>query len=281
MFGPELLAASLSTPRGPFKYGNHWQYHSRSDHHSKVPCWGLLFDLLNECALLRKHAADGAVGFGINHEMRDFKTGRRKKLDLVICRPRSNGPRDRTFASYAMEIGVALTPEAHAALRVLPVLRELPVGVVHVAVEAKACMTEHGKARPRLYDELNSSHLTIHGASEQAIAAGLLLLNLADAFVSPDRNEFDLTTRPAVVSTHNQPRDAERVIHKMREMPRRNHPGEAGFDAFAITVVRCRNDGSSVELVTGPPAPQSGDIYHYEQMVHRLAHLYEQRFANV
>jgi hypothetical protein len=37
-----------------------------------------------------------------------------------------------------------------------------------IALEAKAAFTEFGKAKPRLYDELNTSHLTIHGDSGPA-----------------------------------------------------------------------------------------------------------------
>lgn len=40
----------------------------------------------------------------------------------------------------------------------LPELPRAPVGAVLMALEAKAAMTEHVKALPRLYDELNSSH---------------------------------------------------------------------------------------------------------------------------
>jgi hypothetical protein len=59
---------------------------------------------------------------------------------------------------------------------------------VPVAIEAKACMTEFRKARPLLYDELNSSHLTIHGDTNGAIAAALVIVNIATTFISPTRN---------------------------------------------------------------------------------------------
>ena len=55
MDGPGILARSMSTPRITDKFGNAWQYHSRSDQHSKVACWALLFDLLHQCA----HSGDG------------------------------------------------------------------------------------------------------------------------------------------------------------------------------------------------------------------------------
>lgn len=50
-------------------------------------------------------------------------------------------------------------------LAALPTIREDAVGAVVGAVEATAAMTTHVKDLPRLFDELNSSQLTTHGAS--------------------------------------------------------------------------------------------------------------------
>lgn len=284
MLGPKLLVASMVPRAAGFKHGNRWQYHSRSDHHSKVACWGLLFDLLRHCPLLRQHASDGLVGYGINHEMRDFRTGRKKNLDLVICRPRGggwSGAPAPTFADQAREIGVALDARATEELAKLPTLPEMPVGAVHLALEAKACMTEFIKAKPRLFDELNSSHAAIHGNSPHTIAAGLAMVNLASEFISPGRNDFDLSTRSPIITKHVQPRHAADVIAKLRELPRRSRDGEEGYDALGIIVVDCRNDGSPVRLVSLPPAPQLGDTDHYEMTVHRLAQLYEQKYRAI
>lgn len=284
MLGPRLLVTSLVPRVGAFKHGNPWQYHSRSDHHSKVACWALLFDVLRNCALLRDHAARGLVGYGLNHQMGDFRTGRKKNLDLVVCRPRGgqvSGPPAPTFADQAIDIGVALSEEDKAELAALPRLDELPVGAVHIALEAKACMTAFGKARPRLYDELNSSHLAIHGNSPHTIAAGLAMVNCAETFISPGMNDVDLTNTPPRVSRHNQPRDAASVVEKLRELPRRSRDGEEGYDVFAILAVDCMNDGTPVTLVTDPPAPQPGDVDHYDMAVHRLVQLYEQKYRNI
>lgn len=281
MHGPKILVDSMVLRSG-FKHGNEWQYHSRSDHHSKIACWGILLDLLLECPLLRQHAADLKVGFGINHEMRDFKTGRKKDLDLVICRPGDGGLDGASdFAGLAAKIGIVLDQDSRAALDSLPAMPQFTVGAVHVALEAKACMTEHIKARPRLYDELNSSHLAIHGSSEHTIAVGVAMVNIASEFISPGRNDFDLSTRDPVVSSHNQPKVTRKVIEKLHEMPRRTKIGDTGFDAFGITVVDCRNDGSRVKLVEVPPAPQPSEIYHYGRMINRVAHLYEQKFKEI
>ena len=281
MFGPRILVSSMIPRAGTFAHGNSWQYHSRSDHHSKIACWGLLFDLLRHCPLLRDHARKGLVGYGLNHEMRDFRTSRKKNLDLVICRPRNaewGGAPAPTFADQADEIGAVMDADSRRELATLPTVAELPVGAVHIALEAKACMTAFSKAKPRLFDELNSSHAAIHGNSPHTIAAGLAMVNMADTFISPGRNDFDMRERAAVVTRHRQPRNAAEIVSKLRELPRRSRAGEEGYDAFGIIVVRCRNDGSAVELIGAPPAPQLGETDHYEMTVHRLAQLYQQKY---
>jgi hypothetical protein len=116
MSGPSITPRSRRwPPRIKDKFGNRWQYHSRSDHHSKVACWAALFDLLNTSALLRTHVADGKVIFGVNHTMRDFRTRRKKDLDLVIARPGTEEPnpitRDNTFRSLAEHYGILCVPK--------------------------------------------------------------------------------------------------------------------------------------------------------------------------
>lgn len=102
-----------------------------------------------------------------------------------------------------------------------------------------------------------------------AIAVGLVMVNLAALFQSPALEG---------VSKHRQPDDAIRVIQKVRELPRRAGQSEPGFDAIGITVVSCANDGSDVQLVTAPPAPQSNELDHYDQMIRRAVQIYENRY---
>ena len=285
MFGEQILVESLSIPALTGKDGDRWQYHSRSDRHSKVSCWGLLFDLLLNCVVLRDHVAAGRVGFGINHEIRDFKQNRRKNLDLVVCTPR-NGEipaRAKPFAELVERYGILLSPAASKKLSSLPAMHETPVGDVLIALEAKACMTAHSKARPRLFDELNSSHQTVHGASSEAIAAGLVVVNFAEQFASPGRSGYcpHCGHRVSPVNPHKQPADGERVMAKVMQLPRRTRPDEDGFDALAIVAIDCRNDGSPVKLTKSPPAPAAGDIFHYDQCVSRLAGLFASRFPRL
>lgn len=287
MLGPGIVARSMSvatrgSPGGkPFQYGNAWQYHPRSDRHSKIACWALMFDLLRSCESLRDHVASGRVAVGINHQMTDFARNRTKNLDLVLARGSRRPGSGRTFANLVVPYAIRLEADELAELAKLPDAPLAEPATVLMALEAKACMTEFGKARPGLYDELNSSHATIHGDTDGAIAAGFALLNTAESFVSPLRNPWHIGDQEARVSVHKQPGSAISVAEKLTELPRRSRPGDEGFDAFAILAVDCKNDGSPVTLspkASGSIYPQ---IYDYAATVDRLAHLYATRFSSI
>ncbi len=282
MYGPGIVVRTMSDPTIEDDFGNRWQYHSRSDHHSKAACWGILFDLLQHSRLFAEHARSGEIVFGINHRMVDFKNNRKKNLDLVVATPGHGASKKRrahTFASLVDEFEIKLTGEEKEILDTLPAFREGPVGAVRIALEAKACMTAHGKALPRLYDELNSSHMTVHGASDIAIAAGFVMVNLANTFISSDMNKHDMTKLEARVSDHKQPVACLRAIDKVLEIPRRTEMGTTGFDAIALVVVECRNDGTPVTLVERAPSPPPGTVLHYDSMIVRTAQLYDFKFG--
>lgn len=286
MDGPAILARTMSTPSVTDAYGNRWQYHSRSDRHSRVACWSTMFDLLQQSALLRQHIADGKVGFGVNHEFSDFKTRRKKKLDLVIHRPGSDSRLDkpaRTFVDLADAITADLEGSQRSTLGALPSLMEAPVGSVLMALEAKACMTKHRGSGPRLYDELNSSHLTVHGANDQAIAVALIMINAAQSFISPDSNRRPLggNQPPPKITPLRQPEAADFVVSKVSELPTRTRPGQEGYDALGIVLVACPNDGTPTTVVNAPPAPSANALFSYESMIRRVVHQYDFLYANL
>lgn len=279
MDGPSIVARTLSRPNVPDRHGNVWQYHSRSDRHSKVACWSILFEMLQYSSQLRRHVEDGKVVFGVNQEMRDYRTNRTKDLDLVVATRGAPGfHRPMTLAGLAARWSVQLTDDQQRTLAQLPTIVEGPTGMVLAALEAKATMTAHIKALPRLFDELNSSHATVHANTGRALAAGFAMVNISKRFVSPDLNKVNLATHEPVVSVHRQPLWAERTIEKIRDIPRRTSADGYGFDAVGIVVVDMTNDGSPVSVVDSAPAPSSSDVDHYDQMIYRMAHGYDTAF---
>jgi hypothetical protein len=282
--GLEIIARSLSVATqgaNGYAHGNSWQYHPRSDRHSKIACWAIFFDLLLRKGLIFRHVSDGKVAFGINHTMRDFQSDRKKDLDLVICRrslPNTQGGL-ASFADMVTAFDIRLSETEKTLLKSLPNIPLTGVQTALIALEAKAAFTEFGKARPRLYDELNSSHLTIHGDTDAAIAAGLTMINSSTNFVSPLRNPWRIGSQSTTVNKHQQPSAASSVIEKVKQLPRRAAPGQKGFDAIGIVLVDCANDGSPVSITKSPPAPDQSDAFFYDNFIERIETIYASRFA--
>lgn len=275
MRGPEILARTISRPTRRGRSTVEWQYHSRSDSHSKVACWTLLFDLLVECDVLRRDAAAGRVGFGINHVMVGPIN---KTLDLVITLvpPTRRGRNRTTFADLAAELAIALDDADRAVLGALPALARDhadDISEVAVALEAKACMTEHVKSLPRLHAEILATGYLAKKAAPRCISVSYTLVNASSSFATPSENGRR--------NVHVQPDDALRVADMIRTaVPTVSDARDYGYDVVGITVLDCRNDGSEVVVVRDPVvAPAANDRVHYERMVRALCSEYRARFA--
>jgi len=276
--GEHIIARSIAASRIKDSYGNYWQYNSRSDRHSKIACWAIMFDVLHTCSLLREHVLEGKVAFGINHELRDFKQDRKKNLDLVLCTGRENVV--TTFNEYGTKNGVELSSEEKRVLGELPVMQRASVANVLVALEAKACMTEHVKALPRLHDELSSSHQTIHGDTEGAIAAGYVMINCSERFVSSDKNKKKIRSGKAIYNEHSQPQAAIRTLEAIQKLPRRSGEHDRGFDALGVSMIDCKNDGSNI-VMDDAYSSHIPSILSYGSLIQRLGHLYSTKYIGI
>ena len=138
-------------------------------------------------------------------------------------------------------------------------------------------MTEHGKSQPRIYSELNDSHIIVHAGDRNTIAAGISMVNIAGSFVSPLRQRPD---RPIQITYHNQPHVTERMVEHLRRLPVRESIDEVGLDAYCTFVVDVDNQGH-VSLYTDPPAPQPGNRDHYEAFIERISRLYTERYGDL
>ena len=234
------------------RYGYVYRYHSRSDAHSVKLCELMLNDLLDACPKLRDHAARRVVVYGINVTYVSPVTGKSKAFDLAIGPPASPVP-DPSSIECILKGQLA---------------------DVYFSCEAKTVMTEHSKSKPRVYDELSSSHEIVHQGKQEAIATGITVVNIADTFVSPLRQTG---VGSLVVSTHKQPAAAAGMIQHLRGLPIRDNVGQVGFDAYTTFVLDNDNQGP-VSLHTAPPAPQPGDRDEYNTFIKRVCRFYDERF---
>jgi hypothetical protein len=264
---------SVATRKG--KSERAWQYHSRSDNHSKVACWAVLFDMLLECDTLREAARAGRVGFGINHTMVGPIN---KTLDLVVTvvPPSRDARARRNFVTVAGAFGIVLNDDDRSVLGTLPLLEsddQEDVSEVAIALEAKACMTEHIKSLPRLHAEILATGYLARRAAPRCIVASYSLVNAAQTFVTP--------SGAGKVNRHNQPEDARRTVSMISgAVPVGGDSREYGYDVVGVTVLDCRNDGSPVSVVSDPAvAPSRADRLHYERMIRGLCSEYRSRFG--
>lgn len=273
MRGPALLARTMSVGATRAKGARAWQYHSRSDHHSKVACWAVLFDLMLECDVLRDAAQRGRIGFGINHTMVGPIN---KTLDLVltITPPTRELHRRRSFVDAASALGLVFDGRELALLRALPALEQDTaddVFEVAIALEAKACMTEHVKSLPRLHAEVLATGYLAKRAAPRCISVSYSLVNSAPFFITPSGN--------GKRNEHRQPDDARRVVDMLAHaVPTAQEVRDYGYDVVGVTVLDCRNDGSPVRVVEGAPAPSTNEHVHYERMIRSLCSEFRSRF---
>jgi len=236
------------------KYGRSvFRYHPRSDEHSKRICSLVIDHLLMSSPLIRAHAEAGIVVGGINCTY-TFTNGKRKTLDLAIGTP-------------VNACGPSLVPGS---------LIKGEIRQIRIACEAKQCMTEHSKSKPRIFDELSSSHEIVHRGEPNAIAAGIVVVNLASSYASPTRQER--REGELIITAHRQPDVTADMVKHLQGLAMRDAVGEVGFDAFATIVINCDNTGPCT-LHTDPPAPQPGDPHHYESFLKRITSAYAERFA--
>lgn len=240
MLAPERFALWLSNNHHKDKLGYTYNYHPRSDAHSKALAEFIWADLLVASPEMKSDYLSKRIAYEVNYKYTWPKSRKAKTIDLAFLR------------RHPLENDSVL-----------------------VSCELKAVMTEHGKSEPRVFDELSSSHEIVHEGDQDALALGLTTVNIAPTFVSPLRQR-QKSPAPLDVTIHKQPHAAESMVNHLRGLPQRDGPGSVGFDAYCTFVVDCDNQGPA-RLWTDPPAPQPGEKDYYETFLKRIAKAYADR----
>lgn len=241
-------------PSFPFEVS----YHPRSDEHSKILCMYVLEDLAETCQSLGEHLRRGDVCYDVNHEV--FRSdGTTKVLDLVIGRPA------RPLEGQGLRRGTVATPG------------------IRIALEAKACMTKHTAAKPRLRDELTGSMRSAIEANPEAVVCGITVVNLSPVFLSPTDQPDPMPHDSAKLRRrkHSQPKDATGVVTMLERLPIRQGPPDFGFDSLAVVVVSHDNElpTSDVRLISDPPSPALASPRNYDSFLIDVCNKYRKRFC--
>lgn len=222
-------------------------YHPRSSKHGDAMVQAVVEDLVAHCPRIASDVASGQLVYRINHVLQVGSDS--WKTDLAIGTPPHSG----------IPVGanaIAGMPEA------------APVHV-RIAVEAKAVMTKHSGARRNRKRDLEAHHDHVHRYRQEAIAAGLTMVNASRTFYSP--------VPPEGVREH--PLDAALgVINVMRGVTR-SGPSATGLEAIGLLVVDMDNVTlSATRYVTRAPAPRPGDPLHWDTFIEDICAAYAVRF---
>ena len=235
-------------------------YHPRSDAHSNAVCRAIVEDLVEHCQAFAERARSGEIVARLNHTVKvNYQDW---NIDLAVGPP-PGSPLPPSDGSITFE-----TP-----------------ATIELALEAKAIMTEHGKARRNRLRDLQAFHNYAHSYNEKTIAVGTVAVNVSRVFWSPTRSTDDITEHVNIEKL------GKSTVELFRGLPLRHTPAEGpGFEAVSLLVVDFDNlrknpalpygapPAADPKLVTGTPAPGTGDPMHYGTMIQRICAAYEDRW---
>jgi hypothetical protein len=208
-------------------------------------------DLLHESEVVREAAQKGEIVYQEDYTVGDGDS--KWNTDLVIGPPKED---------VQIEFG-----EDRSMIEAEP-------SEVWFAIDAKSVMTEHGKARRNRQRDINSFADIIHSHFPGAVTGGILLINFADRFRSPLRDEGDITDHDRINEL------VQETVDIFRDIERAQGEVSPNVDGVGCVVVEHTNidDDHESRLVTDPPAPQPGDIVHYEEFVEIVAEAFAERW---
>jgi len=226
-------------------------YHPRSPAHGSASCLYFIDDILYESELVSEAARKGEIVY-----QEDYTVGEgdsKWNTDLVIGPPKG----DIQIEVDGDQAIVEAEPEE-----------------VWLAIDAKSVMTEHGKARRNRQRDINSFADIIHSHYPGAVTGGILLINAADRFKSPLRDEDDITEHDRIDDL------VAETIDIFRDIDRAQGKVSPNVDGVGCVVVEHTNlnDDHEARRVTEPPAPQKGDIVQYQEFLEIILDVFEDRW---
>lgn len=241
-------------------------YHPRTSKHSDFQSRIIIRDLVAQCPLIGRRAASGELVAKLRHHQ---QVG---------------------HADWVIDIAIGTRAGAPKPLVLAPPITMAPPVIIQIAIELKSIWTEHGKARLNRLRDFNSFHGYAHQYSEETVAAAFLVVNSAERFWSPLRDDDDITVHSKTIRTARQL--AEKTIDRFRSIHLRNSSSDVpGLEAIGVVVVehdnltinphasKYANLHKATIVAPTPPNPPVGDPLHYESMIQRICNAYTQRFS--
>lgn len=199
-------------------------YHLRSNKHSNVLAQAIVKDLIAHCPAVAQKGAAGQIVFDLNHTIMAGTS--EWNVDLVLGPP----PLDVSLPASQGE------------------LHQTPPSTVEIAIEIKSVMTEHRKAVKNRKRDLEAHHEHVHNYNNQAVAGGVLVINVAPRFHSPLRSQTTEHTDPHKLAGH--------CISELRSVSARGGTKGYGLEARCAILLALDNiSTNNARYRTASPAP--------------------------
>lgn len=240
-------------------------YHPRSSKHSDFLSEIIIADLLENCPAMVTKARRGELVVKLRHHQQVGLD------DWVI---------DIAFGSCAG------TPQPPSDEQVIVFTAP---AIVHVAIELKTVMTEHGKTQRNRLRDFSAFASHGHRYDPATVLGAFLAVNAAEHFYSPLRKDDDVTSHG---TKKGNARDvAKTTVELFRSIPLRHSDSrEQGLDGLGVIAVEHDNLAihpdpatyahlhKQTRIAPAPPSPSVGDPLHYHTMIQRLCAAYVRRF---
>lgn len=244
-------------------------YDPRSSRHSDFLSELIVRDLVENCLLLARRAAEGQIVARLRHHQQIGQD------DWVI---------DIAMGTCAG----APVPPTETLIR-----KDSPV-IIQIAIELKSVLTEHGKASRNRLRDFAAFHGHGHTYDPRTVVAAFLVVNSADYFYSPlnlgkvSRSEFNMHMSRVRTARQlaKQSIDLFRTIHL-----RHSEADGPGLEGLGVIVVEHDNFNKhpdagkyahlsrATRVAPVPPSLPVGDPLSYESMIQRICAHYAHRFG--
>lgn len=240
----------MPNPPSFLEHLNALGYHPRSNKHSNALAAAIVFDLVRHCPAIKKRAAAGLLVYDLNIIIMSRTS--EANIDLVLGPP---------------PLGAEVKINEGSITRAHP-------SNIEIAVELKTVATEHRKAIKNRKRDLEAHHQHVHNYNQRAIAAAVLVVNVAETFRSPLRVKEELTR-------HKKPlKLLDLCINEARGIKMRGSISESGLDAKCVIVVDFDNVNPTAKYFEQVPAPTLGDPLYYDAFIRTICDLYSTRYGH-
>lgn len=252
-YADERIAEYLNENREWKSYDKNVPYHPQSQKDGDRLCDYFIDDLMHESEDIHQYSKQRELVYETDYDVPYSQSN----VDLVIGPP-ANNPQSSLGETVKMS--------------------EAKVDDIWLAVDPKAIMTQHVKARKNRIGQLESmARDTKSEFSERTITCGIILLNMAERFDSPGRDPDEITVHPEGAPNKGLDQVIQETIDKFDIADTTSPLDFCGI--ISIEHTNLVEDVGNTTIIKQDPAPDVDEMTHYRKFVKEVSEKIEDRFS--